>query len=102
MGNVLLIEWIGSVLGIFIGLAGGIVGTYFSIKNTNSPRERSFMIKVGIVCLAGVFIFLALLFLLPKSYRWFIWIPYAIVLALGISYGNKTQQKIREHESQQK
>ena len=100
MGNVLLISGIANVLCGLIALAGGIVGTYFSIKNTNGPRERSFMIKAGVVCLAGVLIFLGLLFLLPKSYRWFIWIPYAILLAFGILYGNKAQQKIRDQESQ--
>ena len=95
----LLTEWIESVLGGLIGLAGGIVGTYFSIKNTNSPRERSFMIKGAIACFIGVCIFLSLLFLLPKSYRGFIWVPYIILLTLGIVYGNKTHQKIKDKES---
>ncbi len=92
--------WIGGIAGGLIGLAGGIVGTYFSIKNTNGPRERAFMIKSSVVCWAGVLLFLALLLALPNPYRWFVWIPYGILLPLGINYGNRKQQAIRQEEWQ--
>ncbi len=73
--------WIGGIAGGVIGLIGGIVGTYFSIKNTNGPRERAFMVKMSVVC-------------------WVLWIPYGILLPLGIVVGNRTQQRIRKEESQ--
>ena len=92
--------WMGGIAGGVLGLAGGIVGTYFSIRNTNGPRERSFMIKTAAVCWIGILIFLGLLLALPSSCRWFLWIPYSILLPLGILCGNWRQQAIRQEESQ--
>jgi uncharacterized membrane protein YfcA len=91
---------IGGIVGSVLGIAGGIFGTYCSIKNTKSPRERSFMIKSSVVCWGGILVFLALLFALPNPYIWFMWIPYTILLSIGIIYGNRTQQRIRREESQ--
>ncbi len=91
--------WIGAVVGGIIGLLGGMVGTYFSVMNTHSPRERSFMLKLAVVCWIAIITFLALLLGLPRSYRWFLWIPYSIFLAFGITYGNQKQQQIRQEES---
>jgi len=92
---------LGILVGPVLGFVGGLVGGYFSIKNTNGPRERTFMIKCGVICWMAVLLFLALLFMLPHPYRWFLWVPYGIFLPLGISYGNKRQQKIREQEANQ-
>jgi hypothetical protein len=36
---------------------------------------------------------------LPNPYRYFLWIPYGILLPLGIIKGNRIQQKIRNEES---
>ena len=91
---------IGGIIGTLIGVAGGVVGTYFSIKNTSGPRGRKFMIKVALVVWIAILLFLALLFALPSPYRWFLFIPYGILLPLGIMYGNKTQQRIADEESQ--
>lgn len=92
--------WIGGIVGGILGLAGGIIGTLFSIKNTNGPLERSFMIKSAFVCWIAILIFLGLLLGLPNPYRFFMWIPYTILLPLGIIYGNRKQQAIRQQESQ--
>lgn len=89
---------IGGIAGGVIGLAGGVIGTYFSIKNTRGPRERSFMIHSSVVCWAAVLVFLGLLLALPSPYRWFMWVPYGILLPLGIIYGNRRQQAIRRQE----
>lgn len=94
--------WIGGFAGGVLGLAGGIIGTYFSIKNTNGPLERSFMIKSAAVCWIAVLIFLGLLLGLPNPYRYFMWIPYSILLPFGIIYSNRKQQAIRHEESQDK
>jgi hypothetical protein len=89
----------GAFLGCVLGLAGGIVGTYFSIKRTNGPRERAFMIRSAVVCWVAILIFLGLLLALPAPYRWFMWIPYGILLPLGIIHGNRRQRAIRQEES---
>ena len=91
--------WIGGIAGCVIGLAGGIIGTYFSIKNTNGPRERSFMIKIAIIWWMGGITFLVLLLALPNPYRWFLWIPYGVFFPLGITFANRRQQAIRQEES---
>ena len=91
---------IGGIVGGVIGFAGGMVGTYFSIKNTNGPRERSFMVKASVITWIAIILFLGLMFVLPNPYRYLLWIPYAILLPLGIVYGNRTQQRIRKEETQ--
>jgi Ca2+/Na+ antiporter len=65
---------IGGILGGVLGLVGGIVGTYFSIKNTESPEERTFMIRAAAVFWTFGMIFLTLLLLLPSPYKWFLWV----------------------------
>jgi uncharacterized membrane protein YfcA len=90
---------IGGIIGGVVGLAGGMVGTYFSIKNTNGPRERAFMVKASIITWIAIILFLGLMFVLPNPYRYLLWIPYAILLPLGIVYANRTQQRIRKEES---
>jgi len=92
--------WIGAIAGGLLGLLGGVIGTYFSIKNTNGPRERAFMIKAGIGVWVGVLLFAGLLFALPSPYRYLLWIPYGILLPLGIIYVNRAQQRIRQEQSQ--
>ncbi len=100
MNSSVMWGWIGGIAGGALGLVGGIIGTYFGIKNTNGPLERSFMIKSAAVCWIAIFIFLGLLLGLPNPYRYFVWIPYGILLPLGIIYGNRRQQAIRQAESQ--
>ena len=92
--------WAGAIAGSVIGLMGGIIGTYFGIKNTNGPRERSFMIKASVACWVAVMAFLGLMFCLPGPYRQFLWIPYGVLLALGVRYMNRQQQILRQQESQ--
>lgn len=90
--------WIGGIVGSLVGIAGGLFGTYCSIRNTNGPRERAFMIKASIICWAYVLGYLLLLIVLPRPYGWFLSIPYALFLCLGIVYANRIQQRIRQKE----
>ncbi len=92
---------IGGITGGVLGLLGGILGAYFSIKNTNSQGERAFMIKSCVVGFIAIVAFCVLIFTLPNPYRHFLWIPYSILLPLGIVTVNRKQQSIREMESQQ-
>jgi riboflavin transporter FmnP len=67
---------IGGIAGSLIGVAGGVIGTYFSIKNTNSKAERMLMVKASVIFWTAGIAFVALLLILPPLYRWFLWIPY--------------------------
>ena len=89
----------GGIVGGGLGLAGGVVGTYFSIKNTSGPRERAFMIRASAVAWVAVTVFLAGLLLLPKPYNWLLWILYGIALPLSIRSLNRRQQQIRAEEA---
>jgi Ca2+/Na+ antiporter len=89
---------IGGIIGGVIGVLGGLVGSYFSIKNTNGPKEKAFMIKCIIIGWVAIIVFLILLFYIPKPYNFLLWIPYGFVLFLAIRYGNKKQREIRKQE----
>lgn len=93
---------IGGIVGGALGLVGGIFGTYCSIKNTRGPKEKTFMIKVSIIAWIGILLFLALMLLLPNPYRFYLWIPYVIILPIAIIKGNRIQAKIRQEESNKK
>ena len=93
---------IGGIIGGGLGLMGGIFGTYCSIKNTNGPKEKAFMIKASVIGWIGIIVFLILMFLLSNPYRFYLWIPYGIILPVAIIKGNKIQAKIRQEESNKK
>jgi hypothetical protein len=90
---------IGGIVGGAVGTLGGLVGTYFSIKNTTGPRERRFMIRVAVVAWITVSAFVAGLLLLPIPYNFLLWIPYGIALPFGIVWCNRRQQHIRGEEA---
>ncbi len=92
--------WIGAIVGAVVGVAGGVFGTYCGIRNTNGPRERGFMVKASIVCWVYALGYLLLLMVVPRPYGWFLSIPYALLLCVGIVYGNRVQQRIRQEESE--
>ena len=89
----------GMIVASVIGIAGGVVGTYFSIKNTLGPRERAFMIRASIVAWVAITTFLVGLFLLPTPYGHFLWIPYVPALLFGIRWSNRQQLQIRAEEA---
>ncbi|MEX0727585.1 MAG: hypothetical protein WD065_15015 [Planctomycetaceae bacterium] len=95
------IIWIGAIGGSLIGILGGVFGTYCSIRNTQGPRERAFMIKAAICCWILVTAFLAGLFLIPKPYNLLLWVVYPILLTAGIMWCNKNQDRIRMEEAGQ-
>lgn len=90
---------IGGIGGAAIGILGGLVGTYFSIKNTTGPHERGFMIRVAIVAWVVVSAFVAGLLFLPRPYNFLLWIPYGIALPFGILWCNRRQRQIRGEEA---
>jgi len=97
-----ILIWCGAGLGILVGVLGGMLGTYASIRNTQSPRERSFMIKASLLCWLLVASFVVGLFLIPGWYKHLLWLPYLILLFLGINTCNRRQLRIREEDSRGK
>lgn len=90
---------IGAIAGVAIGVIGGVIGTYASIRNTSSPRERAFTVRASaIVWIAGI-TFLTLMLVLPTPWRFLLWVPYGFLMPLGIIHWNRTQQRIRAEES---
>ena len=85
----------GGIAGGVIGVIGGAIGTYFSVKNAESSRERGFLIKAAILMWVGITGFVTLLLTLPSPYRWLLWVPYAILLPLTIVQMNKRLSHIR-------
>lgn len=90
---------LGGIVGSVIGVLGGAIGTYFSIRNTRGPKERAFVIKASVLCWVLVAAFVAAALLLPPPQRYLVWLPYAILLPLGILAWNRKQSRIRKEES---
>ena len=89
---------IGGILGCILGVAGGAIGTYCSISNTQSPAEKTFMIKASVIAWVAILLFLVLMFLLPNPHRFWLWLPYGILLPLGIMKINKRVAEIRQEQ----
>jgi uncharacterized membrane protein YfcA len=90
---------IGGIAGGVVGVFGGAVGTYCSIKNTGGPCERAFMVRMAALTWVAVTAFLAALWLTPQVYQLLLWLPYLLLLTLGIRFMNRRQQEIRRAES---
>jgi hypothetical protein len=93
--------WIGGIAGGLIGLLGGVFGTYCSIKNTNGPRERAFVIRASVLGWIFVGLFIVGLMLIPQSYKVLLMILYPVLLVLGIWKWNQSQFRIRQEEQQE-
>jgi hypothetical protein len=89
----------GAIGGSVLGILGGVIGTYFSIKNTNGPRERAFMIRTSAAFWVGVIAFLAALGLTPAPYRTWLWLPYVFLLPWAVRAGNRRLEQIRREET---
>lgn len=91
---------IGGIVGGFVGIAGAMVGTYFSIKNTHGPRERAFMKRAAVVFWVAILALLALRFMVPGHLFLYVIMLYGILLPIGIYVCNMVQRSIRLDESQ--
>jgi hypothetical protein len=92
---------VGGIAGGVLGVIGGIVGTYFSIKNTNGPRERAFVIRAAALCWLGGSVFLACLFLLPLYGRLLLWVAYLPCLFWFGRWANQRQAGARVEDMAQ-
>jgi Ca2+/Na+ antiporter len=92
---------IGGIMGAVIGLGGGLLGAYMAIKNTQTPRERRFVIRVAVgfwlvvgVWMGGALV-LVLADVLPLEMFWVLMLPFYIALGPFIQWGNRRQNAIR-------
>ncbi|MBW8040370.1 MAG: sigma-70 family RNA polymerase sigma factor [Planctomycetes bacterium] len=94
----------GAVLGPLLGLLGGIFGTWMSIKNTQSARERRFMVIMGIACWIALILFIAVPLVLsltgviPKLAYWPSFGLFFVLLAPSIVWSNARQRRIQKEE----
>ena len=95
-----MLGMIGGAIGCIIGLCGGLIGTYFSIKNTKGPKERRFMVRWAIGFWIAMGVFLGLMVLLPSPYRYYLWAPYGVLLPLAIISCNRGQARIQAEEAE--
>jgi RNA polymerase sigma factor (sigma-70 family) len=94
----------GAVLGPIVGLLGGIFGTWMSIKNTSSARERRFVITMSVACWIGLVLLiavplvLALAGVIPKWSYWPFSVLFFVLLIPSIVWGNTKQKQIQIEE----
>lgn len=88
-----MIGVVGGLVGGVLGIAGGAVGTYFSIKSARGPEQRRLTIVASVTCWLLVTCHLAALFLLPEPWKPVTWVVYSIFFATGLVYFNKAVAK---------
>jgi hypothetical protein len=76
-----------------------VVGTYFSVRNTNGPLERLFVIKASMLCWIVVLLFVAGMALIPGWYKLLLIIPWLVGIIVGIRKWNEIQFRIQKEES---
>ncbi len=89
---------IGGIFGSVLGILGGVVGTYFSIRNTNSRRERRFVIRAAIVVWMALGLTALAVFYRPALRTW-AWVPICLMVVVGVPLGNRLQERIRREEA---
>ncbi len=81
--------WLLLSIGPVIGLAGGVFGTWNSLRKCTTQAQRRVMWKWTILMWAGIAIFLTAMLLLPKPWNWLVWVPYAPALIYSITRLNR-------------
>jgi hypothetical protein len=87
------------VLGAVFGVLGGIVGTWFSIRNTNGPRERSFIVRASLLCWLAVTAFLVAIWFIPFSYQPLLDLLFLFWIHRALHSWNRRHIQIRKEEA---
>ena len=85
-----------AILGSSIGVAGGVFGTWMSIKSTNPGDERKLMVKASVIIWIKAIVFISLFFFLSAPWKFWLWILYGPLLFICIWKINRSMQKLRE------
>ncbi len=88
----------GGIAGGVLGVLGGVVGTAASVRNTNGPRERAFVLRCAAVTWLVVTVSLAAGFLLPGPFRSLAMLPVFLALPWAIRAANRRQDELRREE----
>ena len=89
---------IGAIVGSTIGVAGGLFGTWLSIRNLPPGTQRRFMMKISMLCWVGVLGFTVSFLLMPASWKWLMWTVYGPSLLLFIRYVNRSLDTLRTQD----
>jgi RNA polymerase sigma factor (sigma-70 family) len=96
-----IIGLLGGILGWAIGLLGGIVGTRAGIRRAKSPRERRFVVRLGLFVWLLVIVLIALpqiLLIAGMISMWVYlscWSAFFLILLPLIFWSNARQQRIQ-------
>jgi hypothetical protein len=97
----------GGAIGAGIGVLGGAFGAWCSIRNTNGPKERAFMVKAAIwtwlFAAAVLGLMFGLRYALPGPYKLLSFLAIFLIipaLCIGIPMCNRRQAQIRAEEAQ--
>jgi len=84
---------IGSIGG-FLGLVGGLTGTYFSYRRAQSHQERVFILQVAVAALAILSTLLFVIALLSSPFKWLLMVSLAIIGPIAAPFLNRRHRQI--------
>jgi len=90
--------WIGGIGGAVIGLAGGVIGTWLSLRAAAGPRERAHILKIVILLALVGILFAILMWEIPSPWNSLLWVAFGLFLPLVVTLGNREQERIRNEE----
>ena len=94
-----MIGLVGGIAGGLIGLMGAAIGTYCSIRNTNGPRERAFVIRSAVGLGGAVTVLAVAPWFAPPIVRTMVTACFGLALAPVILFLNRRQDRIRREEA---
>lgn len=80
---------IGAIAGTSLGVLGGALGTYLSVRNVSGPRQRKVALRAAVAWWLGAGAFVGLMLVLPPAQRVWLWVPYGLLLPVGIAVTNR-------------
>ncbi len=94
-----MVGLVGGIAGGLIGLMGAAIGTYYSIRNTNGPRERAFVIRSAVGFGIAVAVLAVAPWFAPPSVRAMVAACFGLAIAPAIHFLNRRQERIRREEA---
>ena len=76
------------MVGGIVGVMGGVIGTYFSIRNSAGPRERALIVRLSVLIWLWMAVFIDWLFLGPRPWNQAV-IPLNLLLIPWLPRGNR-------------